>query len=249
MNTITRHLGCEIEVEGISVDHDTLSYWSCTDEGSLRGDHTEFVLRRPMTSEFLQALVEVSPWLDRDDVRITNRCSLHIHVDVSDLLKEDIYKVCLLYTIFEPALYAISGNRFHNKFCMPVVQCRNVQTAIAGLCTGTHIYSEDRYCGLNLHALDKFGSLEFRMHKGTKDTKEIYEWALLLHNLVENGRNIEANDIVQSADRDILQLKDDVFGHLSHLVRLEGNMRRINYAIKVAEGIHLNRLTKFEGAY
>ena len=60
-------------------------------------------------------------------------------------------------------------------------------------------YSDNiRYSGLNLSALYKFGSLEFRGMRGTVNPNEIYEWSTVLNDIV----NLSAKEF--SSPQDVL---------------------------------------------
>lgn len=238
MSTFVRQLGLELETEGIGTSHwPSSKYWAYVDEGSLRGRHTEFVLSKPLKGkDLIEAISEVSSFIGSDGVEISDRCSLHVHVDVRDLSREQILAVCLLYTIFERPLYRMSGDRYFNKYCVPVAESNYIQNGIAKISSGNVVSSSNRYGGLNLNALSKFGSLEFRMHSGTKKRNELLLWCKVLHDLVEEGKKNSPEDVIRLASEDVHFLSRLIFnGRLS----LEGSISNINYSIKVAETIYL----------
>lgn len=242
MSIFDRLLGVELETEGVDVDEWPPSlYWDYVREGSLRGDHTEFVLSRPYTgSDYIAAIKELASNLKHPGVEITGRCSLHIHVDARDLNKNQLFAVCLLYTIFEYPLYQISGNRYFNKYCVPVAESQYLQQAIANLKKDSYVDRGNRYGGLNLNALQNFGSLEFRMHEGTTSQRELLTWSKILHDLVEEGRKLSPEDVLRIADQDMHFLADKLI--FNGKVDIRPYEDRLRYSLKVAESIYLRSM-------
>lgn len=234
-----RLLGVENETEGVGPDDWPYSrYWNYVTEGSLRGDHTEFVLAQPLSgSDFIQAVKELKTYLENPSIEITDRCSLHVHVDARDLDKNQLFAICLLYTIFEYPLYKISGDRYFNKYCIPVAESNFLQQAIANLKKDSYVDRSNRYGGLNLNALQNFGSLEFRMHEGTTSQRDILTWCKILHDLVEEGRKLSPEDVLRIADQDMLFLADKLI--FNGKVDIRPYEDRLRYSLKVAESIYL----------
>ena len=241
-----RLIGIELETEGCS----TLSmpesdYWAYHEEASLRDDSCEFVLRKPLSGRPLQLAINELDDLVKDSY-LTDRCSLHVHVDVGDLSLSKVYNVCLAYTIFEKVLYAISGNRYYNKYCVPAGLSDNLRMYIALLYVNRKTVTPDhRYGGLNLNALSKFGSLEFRMHWGTLDMDELKEWCQILHDLVDNSFDLDPAYMLECASsyEGILHLSDEIFTTDTvkrYLSSLAGSW--CSYDTKTCEQIHLRAL-------
>jgi len=199
----TRLIGLELETEGTACcDLPSTSFWDYHDEGSLRGEHTEFVLSRPTPfGEIERPLNVLKGIIEGNRINLSKRCSLHVHIDVSDLSRKEIYSVCLAYTLFERILYKLSGNRLTSKYCVPVCRSYLMQQFISRLFNNELSMGRDhRYGGVNLHSIRKFGSLEFRMHKGTLDIDEMYEWASILHDLVENTHSLTPEEIIDKGN-------------------------------------------------
>lgn len=245
--SIVRRVGLELETEGKCPDElPSADYWEYHSEGSLRGRHTEFVLSRPMRDpEVSSALSELST-LIRRGVQLSERTSLHVHVDVTDLNRQQIYSVCLAYILFERPLYEISGGRNYSKYCIPVYMSHFLQRAVATLATGENIVTTDyRYGGLNLNSISKFNSLEFRMHAGSLDTRDISSWTKILHDLVENTKDRKPADILEYAMNveSISSLASEVFSEGSMVSAvLATNSDSIGQSIKTAEQVHLMAL-------
>lgn len=243
---IRRLVGIELETEGVSVNDLPYSgYWRYDIEPSLRGYSAEFVLRDPLAGDDLDHALNVLSELT-EDTRLSERCSLHVHIDAGDLPLTQVYNVCIAYAIFEKVLYSLSGNRYYNKFCVPVGLSSELRRYIASLYVNRLRVSEDyRYGGLNLNALSKFGSLEFRMHEGTLDMDELKEWCQILHDLVENTNDLDPTYMIECSGsyEGILHLAEKVFTTDSvktYLESLESSW--CSYDTKTCEQIHLSAL-------
>jgi len=253
--SITRLVGLELETEGLSLyDLGEGTYWDYHEEPSLRGDHTEFVLKDPLKGRKLNSsLAELHTHLLDERIYLSDRCSLHVHVDVRDLTKKEIYNVCLAYSLFEQALYELSGKRNYSKYCVPLSMSSSLQRNVASLYDGTNTADRgSRYGGLNLDAVNKFGSLEFRMHKGSLDVKAILEWCQVLHDLVSNTYTLDPHAILLkgSTQERLVEFADEIFYSSlvkSYLVSERYSWR--NYDTKTSEQIHLLALRGRNNGY
>ena len=228
---ITRLVGLEVETIGTAPKLLPPSkYWAYHIDRTLQGQGTEFVLKEPLQGTRLDEALEELDILFKGKIRLSHKTSLHVHVDVRDLSTEQVYAVCLAYVLLERPLYSISGKRNNNRYCVPVYLSDTLQQDIVSLSTGKEI-SKYNYGGLNLHALTKYNSLEFRMHEGTLDIKEIRSWAKVVHDLVENTKDISPDEVIRRGATEILDnediasaIKEDEIG--------------ISHSLKIAEQIH-----------
>ncbi len=230
---ITRLVGLEVETIGTAPKLLPPSkYWAYHIDRTLQGQGTEFVLKEPLQGTRLDEALEELDILFKGKIRLSHKTSLHVHVDVIDLSTEQVYAVCLAYVLLERPLYSISGNRINSPYCVPIYMNDFFQQAISSISTGVNKVTEERRNGgLNLHALTKYNSLEFRMHEGTLDIKEIRSWAKVVHDLVENTKDISPDEVIRRGATEILDnediasaIKEDEIG--------------ISHSLKIAEQIH-----------
>lgn len=197
-------VGVEIEMEGVDREAEELledSLWIITEDGSLKNQGAEFIFSEPFAGDAItQALEEMRTYLGTKSgqkCEATDRCSVHVHVDIRDLTPKQLYKYLLLYVLYEKQLYEVAGsNRAKNNNCLPVSTADTFMRAV-------NIFKDDqvsidrvheavracgKYVGCNVKSITygydlddrPRGSVEFRMHRGTKDVDEIRYWITLL---------------------------------------------------------------------
>lgn len=173
--------GIEIELIGCVITN-PLSFWSVITDGSIRGFRSgEFVLDVPLGGADLEeALGEFADFKETCPTLNTNHtCSVHVHLDVRDLSHQQLLTLLVVYLAFEKGLFKLSGGRDNNPFCAPLYSIDAFVSGLGSTETPSWILNcahFGRYAGLNLAALHKYGSVEFRHHGGTLDTDLILKW-------------------------------------------------------------------------
>lgn len=187
------NIGLEFEFEGVSVTLPRalpwVSYWESKKDGSLHDRGVEFVFAQPL---FGQDALEATKGLcafARENKFLTNvRTGLHVHVDVRDLRdRSELNRLVMLYALFEKAVYNFVGdNREDNVFCFPWYKAfqtmRNIGFLAAAANDGNSLAKRasamhgEKYAGLNLDSLSRFGTVEFRHHLCTTDYERVLRW-------------------------------------------------------------------------
>lgn len=184
-------IGVEIEVEGKELmDDNPQYYWKVAHDGSLRvlepdDRAVEYVFRKPLDrATTLKALEYLEKKLADATIFESDRTSVHIHLNASDLPMIDVYKWLTLYFIFEPVLQKYCGDsRMGNHFALAGVDSDFVVTSLVNSLKDCQIPSTNndmRYAACNYTALGKFGTLEFRAHEGTVSSERIWKWISIL---------------------------------------------------------------------
>ena len=178
-------VGVEFEVEGQGLPN--LRYhWNSIRDGSLRGGK-EYVLKKPVT---LKRFKETCfPYL-RDKladpsvaVNMSERCSVHLHINVRDMCLYQVFAIGILYYICEDFIEPMLGeHRIGNLFCSGGKESTGTITQLIraaknqrdfDLLAGGELH---KYVALNYTSLSKFGSLEFRALEGTLDQDKVFRW-------------------------------------------------------------------------
>jgi len=197
-----REVGIEIEMEGRGLDLGAINYWDITRDGSLRGEAVEYVLKQPsLRNRFKSRLDYLQRELKKNESRLepSDRCGVHIHVNCQHMQVEEVFRFITLYYIFENLLVAWCGeDREGNLFCLRATDAEFLIPSIIR-CKKQHSFrnvSNDtfRYAALNLSALSKYGSLEFRAMRSPEDFSSIETWANLLLRLKD--KSLEAKSAV-----------------------------------------------------
>lgn len=170
------HIGVEIELE--SVDPQTMcNGWNKVEDHSLKNYGAEFTTH-PIKAKFLQVHLENLFSSQRAPFTVSNRCSVHIHLNIRDLSSKQIKEFLKLYCLYERFLYIVSGDRRLNNFCVPYYF--NPYVVDRFITTGDFSIIKGRYAGLNMFSYEKFGTAEFRMHEGTTDVNQIIYFVNLI---------------------------------------------------------------------
>ena len=198
-------IGIEIECEGKRLPNVTLSvddykeggdfkkFWVYHPDGSLRGDENgEYVLIKPIkfdqVPEALDALWKMFE-VCKTKLDDSNRTSTHIHLNVQKFHANRLTSLMALYIIFEEVLTAWCGDhRIGNLFCLRAKDAPGMLHVIKQLINmdfAGSIPDGLHYSGMNVNAVGKYGSLEFRSLRGTQDSETILQWCNVLRRLYD----------------------------------------------------------------
>jgi len=203
----------EHEYEGVKnrllPEHTFANFWNYHEEGSLKDNGAEYAFGTPLFGldainaiEWLVSHAKDSGW------KCTKRTGIHVHLDVRDLIAAQLAGMCIIYGAAEPILYEWVGDgRDASHFCIPLFRA---DEALASTCTIIRSAIEDdkddghntlqaaeafqRYCGFNLQALHKFGSIEFRQLQTTHDIDRIKTWVNILMSLKRAAFKLPQSD-------------------------------------------------------
>ena len=183
--------------------------WKLTTDGSLH------------QMEGFNGMELVSPVLDTDsvsNVRVVRKvcealqamgcvvnvnCGLHVHIDGTDLTAEQIKTVFHRYTKFENVIdLMVPCNRrgeyvYYTKGGNSVIQnveaCQTKEALMRVL--------NDRYYKVNLCALQRHGTIEFRQHSGSINPTTILNWVDFLVSFVKASCTVIAAPAVRRGRR------------------------------------------------
>ena len=189
------YLGIEVELEGKNLlAEGALNHWSVVPEGSLRNGGVEFVTALGTNLDNLPKVMEEYEKVTRNaKISPSIRTSVHIHVSVQLLTLREIYTVITAWFLIEDLLVKINGpTRVGNLFCLRNRDAEGIQRKLIEEITKRQYFRSwsvhDRYAALNLAALAKCGTLEFRFIKGIHKSKEIEMWARALVTFVNRAK-------------------------------------------------------------
>ena len=200
------HIGIEIEAEkAYNINVSALDpYWAVKDEGSIRGVSAELVLSRPLSGADLTKALTVL-----DDVNskrkfplsFSERCSVHVHLDVRDVTHEQLYGTILWYAVFERVLFKFAGaTREKGVYSVPLYEAIESVKNLHGfnnINNMMHVFRSEggnnryKYLAINIGAIKNFGSIEFRHHPGTDNSERISTWINIIMCLKRMALNTE----------------------------------------------------------
>ena len=198
--------GIEIEVESSlplhNGDHPN-KYWYYEEDGSLRNQwNHELVLKKPLSKVNVKKALDYQYNKYKENncvVEPSVRTGVHVHYNCLGLTQKQIVNIILVYLTMERVLTRYCGeDRDGNLFCFRARDCGLYNEYLKqSLVTGNWHYLDTdkiRYSSLNLTALMRHGTLEFRAFKTPEDIREVYDWVCLLDNLCNYALNLEFSE-------------------------------------------------------
>jgi hypothetical protein len=185
LNRTDGDLGVEIEVEGENLPAVFENGWKTEDDGSLRGG-LEYVFEGPCSlPEVKNRLVYLKKRFKdyKAAPKFSFRTSVHVHLNVQQLTYNQLLNVIYTYLLIEEPLMNLCGEeRKGNRFCLRLADAEGMLDSLNKLFGGDEKSlqriqnNKMRYAAINIEALGKYGSLEFRAMKGNMDTDKIVMW-------------------------------------------------------------------------
>lgn len=191
----TSFIGLEHEYEGVENSslpkHPFAEFWTQHEEGSLKDNGAEYVFSTPLFGvDAFNALDWIVSHAKSSGWKCTKRTGIHVHLDVRDLMVPQLAGLSILYAAIEPILYRWVGDgRDASHFCIPLYRADEALLGTCGIIRSAFQDEKEdghsalnlagefqRYAGFNLHALNKFGSIEFRQLQTTHDLARITDW-------------------------------------------------------------------------
>lgn len=207
----SRNFGIEIECFGISIPaavdalhgvgisaifegytHATTNHWKIVTDSSVPNG---FEVVSPILSgaEGLSNVQKVAQALVRAGAKVDRRCGFHVHVDARDLRGADVLNCIRRYAQHEAQIDGFmpeSRRGTNNSFCRTmedvVRTVRNVSDSSTTIDVCRRVV--ERYYKLNVQAYTRHGTIEFRQHNGTVDSRKMVNWIIFCVQFVEDSR-------------------------------------------------------------
>jgi len=248
-------VGIEIELEGYNLPETVQYYWETHADGSLRpppgGTAQEFVLRRPVNRGDVPKVLKYLEGKLKDSKIVHGpRASVHVHINHGFKTFQELFKTIVCYSIVEDALVHFCGEeRIGNMFCLRMRDAEYLPSMI-GMCIRNDNYlnfragDNVRYSALNVAALAKFGSVEFRTMRSTTDMALIETWVNILLELCDRSCSMWENP--QDVIMDFSSLGPEEFLRKlfpkHHKVLLhDGWQASMQYGMRIAQDIAFAR--------
>jgi hypothetical protein len=215
-------LGVEIECEGKNLNPIDTETWRTERDGSLRGEYphrsSEYVMRQPVSVVRLpKAVDELISHQAKATLEFSFRTSVHVHVNVQEYTIDEMLAflyACLL--LEEPLMNFCGETRKGNRFCLRVKDAEGYDKTLNSLfeygwrtvrdLNGDNI----RYSAINIHALKKYGSIEFRGMRGNMDRDVILPWCNTLLNIRNTATKLGSpvavyNEFIKKGNREFAE--------------------------------------------
>ena len=215
-------LGVEIECEGKNLNPIDTDTWRTERDGSLRGEYphcsSEYVMRQPVTAlRLTKAIDELISHQAKATLEFSFRTSVHVHVNVQEYTVDEMLAflyACLL--LEEPLMNFCGETRKGNRFCLRVKDAEGYDKTLNSLfergwrtvrdLNGDNI----RYSAINIHALKKYGSIEFRGMRGNMDRDVLIPWCNTLLNIRNTATKLGSpvavyNEFIKKGNREFAE--------------------------------------------
>ena len=144
-------------------------------------------------SGLMQLCKVVEAFSKDENIKVDDRCSVHVHVDVSDLNKQQIASIITWWVKFEPVfLDSVPKNRKRNQYCQSLGQTDifdHIEDSLLSPDTLISRLGQSKYYTMNTfhYHNDKRKTLEFRIMDSDccLDAYMIKNWVRLLLHFVE----------------------------------------------------------------
>lgn len=241
-------IGVEIETEGCNLSKEEYGDllgpigFNVVTDGSLRGNAFEFI-SLPMESQTaLSCIREFYNLTKFAQDNYTDRCSVHVHVNCTDLEKEQVLGVALLYSVFEQILFNfVGGYRDTNLYCIPWSHCRNHVDLVYNTMVDhdSTLRRWNKYTALNLLPLRTLGTMEFRHMHGTNDMNKLKTWINLIGAMFKYATQTPLKDI----EEQVLQLNTISNYEQFFMAVFDGTLPYLDeYVISMEEGVICTKL-------
>lgn len=171
-------LGIEVEMEGVtnsSAAARHMTHWDIKEDGSLRDNGREFVLRRPLSGRNLEEAIaqyyHAKGFASSATWVASHRCGIHIHSDVRDLTTLQYGRLLALSLLLDEYLF----DTYNSEWRKSINFCRSVAHDNRMIMLSRNLMTDDRqtnivigvpertkYMSLNLCRVVDLGSIEYR---------------------------------------------------------------------------------------
>lgn len=244
-----RDVGIEIECEGKNLSFADTVYWNTEDDGSLRGvfptGRAEFVLKKPIPIGSVdKAMDELIQIQKNATLNFSFRTSVHVHLNVQELTEQELLSTIYTYLLLEEVLMNYCGKeRKGNRFCLRLQDADGILDFVNVMIEHGFAFfvangREDhmRYSAINLAALRKYGSLEFRGMRGNMDKGIVSNWCKAIVALRTYAQKMQTPTAVyeQFSELGPVKFMQSVLGELTDVFASPRDEREINRSFSLS---------------
>jgi hypothetical protein len=202
-------IGLEIELEGFprinKVGFDS-AFWRVIEDGSLRDNGREFLFSMPLCgADILSALDYFDHWVKQYTKidaapSVSDRTSIHVHLDIRDFDLRQLNSLNLLYVAFEKMLFQYCGkDRELSNYCIPLyrdyqspMRFSKIKKSVTDKRVEVNsVLAHEKYSAYNTHSVLNLGTVEFRQHPGTFNIERMAEWIGIILSLKKAARDFD----------------------------------------------------------
>lgn len=242
-------VGIEIETEGDYLPTNLEgSFWKDEEDGSLRNGR-EYVLKRPVHIEKISTVIDQLNDIFKEVNTLLNfshRTSVHVHVNVSQMLLPDVKKFVFLGYLFDTVLSELGGREIKgNRFALRMCDAQGIYFVLKDFFRNNTVpdNNQAKYSCINICPINAYGSVEFRSMRGTNNKELITNWCKLLVSMREVAKEFPSmKDIYELAVSNPEQLINKVFPEdCKAFFHYENIVQDVQANISLLAGLHTIR--------
>jgi hypothetical protein len=177
-------------------NHTTRTWWKVTTDGSL-GSYAhgvELVSPILMGEDGFEQMRKACAVMASIGCKVTKRCGFHVHVGARARQAQFFANLLNLYATYDRAIDSVvAPSRRNNLYCRPVIA--PIRRTIERFEDLPQDAQRQRFRKLNLTAYHRHGTVEFRQHQGTIESRKAEAWVRLCLRMTDWAANV-----VESAD-------------------------------------------------
>lgn len=181
IRSLNTAIGIEVETEGLEPvsDNDFPNViWGTVADGSLRNGGMEFVSHVGIRAHHAYAgLAGLFSFLRKSKAKVSDRTSIHVHLNVLNMTTEELNSLLILYAVVEDSLFQYAGDfRVNNVFCTPLsMNSKGLYSSIESYLKGSQ-----KYTAFNTLSVREKGTVEFRHMQTSYDEGYVFRWVVML---------------------------------------------------------------------
>ena len=188
----------------------------CGNSYCVSGDPLEFKTKKGQWTSKVPAVTELYKKLNEEEAEVNDSCGLHCHVYALDLDAKQMGHAMGAYAIIAPKFNRALG-RYNTNYAAAIEPGR-VKALLKGEAEIGGTRNE-----FNLHALQKFGTIEFRQAEATLNLELTYGWAWICRGIITAAK--EGAKVTEYKDISTVQDLIDLFAKYGHTINDELNGR------------------------
>lgn len=203
----------------------------CGDSYCVSGDPLEFKTRKGQWTSKVPAVTALYNKLNEEKAEVNDSCGLHCHVYALDLNANQMGHAMGAYAMIAPKFNRALG-RYNTNYAAAIEPGR-----VKALMKGEAEIGGSRN-EFNLHALQKFGTIEFRQAEATLNLELTYGWAWICRGIITAAK--EGAKVTEYKDITNVQQLIDLFAKYGHTIKDELNGRDHVYGT-VRDNVHYRK--------
>lgn len=203
-NTLPGQIGLELEIEPKNgyrlprsghlekiISPETKAMWTIVEDHSLRNGGMEYIFSQPVKQAELEGMLKglfEAFTTSSCPIENSNRCSTHVHKNVSGRTINQLTSIIVLWAVFEELLIQWCGEeRQTNHFCLSTKDTLSLINQWDQLLRVGHgNFTRDlKYSALNVLPVWDKGSFEFRCGPAASDWETPFKWATFINTFVD----------------------------------------------------------------